>query len=465
MADVDAKINFKITANKMRATAAYSPAQGEGKRLSSKEVIDSLKELGVTAGIIHETILKIYDSEKPMHSIVVADGIPPKVGEKARLEMYVNLERTSKAAEKDDGSVDFRDLGEIYSATEGQKLYRKIPPTVGEPGSNIMGEEIEGLLGRDLKIVLGPGTKLEEDDPNLVVASHDGEVLLKNGILQISEVHNIPGDVDYSTGNVKFKGTVKIGGTVVSGFEVIAEGTVEIVGNVEDAKIVSGCDVVIHGGFAGSGEGVVVAHRDVNVKFIENQHVEAKRDIIVNGEAFHATLQSGRSIVAKGKKGAIVGGVCEVKTSFETDYLGSVACPPTVVKLGVDPKLIEKLKFNESDTAASEESLEKIEKSVLFLYRQKIDAPGGKLPPEKQALLEKLEVAKKALPEKLQKLKEGRIKLLKEQRELDKVFAIANTAVFPKVQVYIGNQFITVDDNLGPSRFQLIGSEVTRTSK
>ncbi|MFC1552890.1 flagellar assembly protein A, partial [Candidatus Latescibacterota bacterium] len=111
MADVDAKINFKITANKMRATAAYAPAKGEGKRLSSKEVLDELKDMGVTTGIIHETVLKIYDSEKPMPSIVVADGIPPKVGEKARLEMYVKLERVSKAAEKEDGSVDFRDLG------------------------------------------------------------------------------------------------------------------------------------------------------------------------------------------------------------------------------------------------------------------------------------------------------------------------------------------------------------------
>ncbi|MFC1490052.1 DUF342 domain-containing protein [Candidatus Latescibacterota bacterium] len=465
MADVDAKINFKISSNKMRVTAAYSPARGEGKRLSSKEVIDELKSLGVTTGIINETILKIYDSEKPMHSIIVADGYPPKVGEKAQLEMYVKLGGVSIATEKDDGSIDFRDLGEILSATKGQKLYRKIPPTIGEPGKNVFGEEIEGLLGRDLKIVLGPGTIIDEEDPNLVVASNDGEVLLKNGILQISDVHNIPGDVDYSTGNVKFKGTVKIGGSVKSGFEVIAEGSVEIVGNVEDAKVVSGCDVIIHGGCAGSGEGYVVAQRDVNVKFVENQHIEAKRDILINGESFHATLQAGRSLVAKGKKGAIVGGVCEVKTSLETDYLGSVACPPTVIKLGIDPKLIEKLKINDTETEELGLSLEKIEKSVLFLYRQKVDTPGGILSPEKQALLEKLEAAKKALPEKLEKLKADRIKLLKEQKELDKVFAVANNAVFPKVRVYIGNQHITVDDNLGPSRFQIIGSEVTRTSK
>ncbi len=465
MADSDAKITFKIAPNKMRVTAAYIPAQGAGKRLSSEDVLNKLNELGVTTGIKHETVLKIYDSDKPMHSIIVAEGIPPKAGEKARLEMYVKPERTRQLKEMENGSVDYRDHGEILSATEGQKLYRRIPPTIGEPGTNVYGEEIEGILGRDLKIVLGPGTKTDENDPDLVVASDEGEVLIKNGIMQISEVHNIPGDVDYSTGNVKFKGTVKIGGTVKSGFEVIAEGTVEVAGNVEDAKIVSGSDVIIHGGCAGSGHGYISARRDVNVKFVENQRIEAKRDIIIIGESLHAILQAGRSVVAKGKKGTIVGGVCEVKMALETDYLGSVACPPTVIKLGIDPRLIEKISINDEEIRKSEESLEKIEKSVLFLYRQKIDAPEGVLPQEKQALLDKLESAKKKLPEILERLNDERKKLKKEQKELDKVYAVANKGVFPKVQVYIGNQFITVDDNLGPSRFQLIGSEVTRTSK
>ncbi|MFC1539006.1 DUF342 domain-containing protein [Candidatus Latescibacterota bacterium] len=465
MADVDAKIKFKLMPNKMKVTAIYTPAIGDGKRLTSKEVLDKLKTMGVTTGINHDTILKIYDSDKPMHSIVVAEGIPPGVGEKARLEMYVSLERTAKANEKEDGSVDFYDLGEIYSATEGQKLYRRIPPTAGEPGKDIFGNKIKGLLGRDLKIVLGPGTKLDENDPDLVVAAHDGEVLLKNGIMQISEVHNIPGDVDFSTGNVKFKGTVKISGTVKSGFEVLADGTVEVVGNVEDAKIESGCDVIIYGGCVGSGEGTIIAQRDVSVKFVENQHIKAKRDIIISGEAYHAILQAGRSITSKGKKGSIVGGICEAKVSLEADYFGSVACPPTIIKLGIDPELIEKIKSIELEIDKTSDSLEKIEKSILVLNRQKVDAPGGKFPPEKLALLNKLELAKKALPNKLEELQAEKKKFLQEQRDLDKVYAVANTGVFPKVKVYIGNQWITVDDNCGPSRFQLIASEVTRTQK
>jgi len=464
MTDMDATIKIKVSANKMRAIATYIPAGGEGKKLTPEEVVSTLKSMSIITGIKHDTIRKMCESERPMHTIILADGIPPQVGEKARIEIYVNVENRFKAVEKEDGSVNYYDLGEICSATAQQKLYRKIPPTAGEPGKSIYGDEIPGLLGRDRKIVLGLGTKIDEHDPNLVRAIHEGEVLIKNGIMQISRVHNIPGDVDFSTGNVKFRGSVKIGGSVKSGFEVIADGTVEIRGNVEDARVISESDVIIQGGCAGTGDGVVKAKGDVMVKFVENQRIEADRDIIINGESFHATLRAGRSVIAKGKKGTIIGGVCEAKYSVETDYLGSVACPPTVIKLGKDPKLTEKIQKVESEIKNTQGTLEKIEKSVHFLYRQKIDS-NDEFSPDKQALLEKLEHARKTLPDKLETLNMERKNLSKEQREFDKVYATADKAVFPKVRVYIGNQWITVKDNLGPSRFKLVGSEVVRLSK
>ena len=91
------------------------------------------------------------------------------------------------------------------------------------------------------------GPHFDEEDENLVRASADGEILVKNGVLHVSQIHTVKGDIDYSTGNLKFNGSIKIGGTVKAGFEVIAEGSVEINGNVEDAKILAGGDVVVAG--------------------------------------------------------------------------------------------------------------------------------------------------------------------------------------------------------------------------
>jgi len=339
-----------------------------------------------------------------------------------------------------------------------------VPPTIGESGKDVFGNEIPGLPGRDLKLVLGQGTERDKEDPDLIRASHDGEIIVQKGIVLVSKVHTIKGDVDYSTGNVKFNGSVKIGGTVKSGFKVEAEGDIEIKGNVEDSEVVGGTDVIIHGGFTGNGDGVIRARRDVIVKFIENQRVEAERDIIINGPVYHSSLQSGRSILAKGGKSMIVGGTCEAKLSIESIKLGSDAATTTILKVGIDPKLAEKMKSIEEELEKTKESFEKIEKSVIFLYRQKIDND-GQLPPDKTLLLKKLEKMKDAIPKKIEKLEKNLKNFQKEQKELEDAYVIAELAAYPKVRVYFGQQFLSVEDKLGPSRFQLVKGDVVRLSK
>ncbi len=463
MPDIDASLKINVSDNKMRVTASYKPAQGDGKIITPDVVAEKLSAMDITTGIKHENITKMCEDNRPITSVILAEGIPPRTGEKARLEMYVKIAER-KAMERDDGGVDYHNLGEISSAKAGDKLYRKIPPTQGPSGKNVFGNEIDGLYGRDLKLVLGHGTAADENDENLVRATSDGELLVKNGILHVSEIHTVKGDIDFSSGNVKFNGSIRINGTVKAGFEVRAEGSIEIDGNVEDAKVIAGGDVVVKGGFVGSGEGLIKSGQDVLVKFIENQHIEADRDVTISGEAFHASIMAGRSVYAQGKKGAIVGGQCIAKKNIEAQYFGSIAAPPTSIKIGVDPNLAANLKKVEEEIVTSQESYDKIEKSVIFLYRQKIDSNGA-LPQDKQALLDKLEEAKKTLPAKLKNLNQQKEALLAEQKKIDEVSAIAERGVFPKVHVFIGNQRLNVNDRMGPSQFRMFESEIIRVAR
>lgn len=464
MKKIDASVKLKVSDNKMRVIGNYIPAQGEGNNLSVDDVMQKLQSMKITTGIRSDNIDTMCESKRLIPSVILAEGEKPQVGEKARIEMFVDLNKKSKAFEREDGSVDFKDLGEICSAVAGQELYRKIPATIGPPGVNVYGDEVPGLPGRDLKIVLGTGTGIDENDPNLVKAKISGEVQLIKGLLQISDIHHIKSDVNFETGNVKFNGNVKIDRSVLSGFKVEANGNIEVTGNVEDAEIIAGNDVLIKGGYTGSGEGKVIAGRDVYLKFIENQTVKAGRDIFIMGDSYHAKLIAGRSIKAKGAKSSIVGGQCEAKFSVEASRFGSVANPKTIIKIGIDPELSKRMASVEEEIEKTKASQEGLEKSVIFLYRLKIDNKGT-LPPDKATLLEKLESAKKSLPEKLKTLESTKEKLLEEQKDLDKVYAISRTGVFPKVQIYIGHQWIGIEDKLGPSQFRLVNGEVVRLSK
>ena len=464
MLDKNADIVITVADKNFKALGNYVPAQGSGKPLTPADIMHKLEEKGVTAGISQETIQKVCESTKPVRNVFLAAAILPVPGEKAHIETYFEFSSQNKAHLREDGSVDFRNLGEIPSATVGQQLYRRISPKLGDPGFDVMGNEIPAIYGKDLKLSIGTGTKIDDNESDLVVASQDGEILVKKGVVHVSQIHTINGDVDFSTGNVKFNGSVKIQGSVKAGFSVTAAGDIEIGENLEDSEIVGDNDVIIHGGLVGSGQGHVQAKRDVIVKFVENQKIDAGRDILVSGEVFHAILRAGRSVVATGPSSMIVGGQCEAKTSVEANKFGSEACTATTITVGTDPKLAENRKNVENEIAQSHEAKEKLEQSIVFLYRQKIDS-NNILPPEKQQLLTKLEEAKKALPEKLSILETRLSEYIKQQGDVDKATATASIAVYPKVRVYIGSQFQAVDDTLGPSIFKITKGEIVRHSK
>lgn len=463
MTDADASVTISKANNNLKATSDFHPHEGSGKPLTVEEIVSRLSEAGITTGLLMDNIRRMCASTRPLKGIVVAKAVKPGAGENARIETYVSVSGRNRAQEREDGSVDFHDLGEISSVDKGRKLYRRIPPAVGKPGYDVMGNEISGLPGKDIRVVLGNGMAFDEQDPNLVIASIEGELILKNGVLHISEFHAVKGDVDFSTGNIKFKGSIRIGGAVRAGFSVEAGGNIQINGNIEDATVISGNDITVSGGFAGTGQGRVKAGRDVFLKFVENQRVDAGRDIIISGVSYHAQLCAGRSVIARGGKGTIIGGLAEAGHSIEASRFGSVACVPTVIKVGVDPVLAERLKDIEEDIAKTMKSHDKLEQSIVFLQKMKIER--GQLPPDKAALLEKLESARKVIPEKLEQLADQRGKLFSGREGVEKAFASADVAVYPKVRVCIENQFLPVEDTLGPSKFKTFEGKVIRLSR
>ncbi len=464
MADIDAAIEIHTTSANLRATADYTPSEGAGELLTVGTVLEKLSELGITHGIQMDAIKYVCESTRSLKAVVIAEAVAPGVGENARIEQYVSISKRSKAVEREDGSVDYRDLGEITSVSKGQNLFRRIPPTVGAPGIDITGTEIPGLLGKDIKVIPGNGTAFDESDPDLVVAVAEGELIFKGGVLHVSEIHDVKGDVDYSSGNLKFLGSIRIKGSVKAGFTVEAGGSVQVNGNVEDATIIAGSDITVMGGFAGTGQGLIQASRDVFIKFVENQRVEAGRDIILNGISYHSILRAGRSILAKCSNGTIVGGTAEAKFAVEACRFGSVACVPTTIRVGIDPTLAERMKAIDEEIAQTQESHDKLEQSVIYLYKMKIDR-GGQLPPDKAALLQKLELVRKGIPDRLERLKEQKQSLLQEQENVEKASAQADASVFPKVRVYIGNQWVGNEDTLGPSVYRIFEGDIIRLSK
>lgn len=266
---------------------------------------------------------------------VAARGTYPESGRDARLKLFFSP-RQMAGTLREDGTMDFRERGGLHFAAEGDNLAMLRPPIPGAPGQTIFGEEIPPPEPKGLDVKCGEGVKEVpgEDGVLLYVATKEGVANFEHGQFWVTDLLEIRGDVDLSTGNVRSKsGSVHIRGSVRSGFQVEAPGDVVVGEVVEEADIDAGGNVTVAGGILMTGKNKVVSGKTVMAKFCQNAFIEAEGDVTVDAELSHCTVRAGGKVVVTSAKGMISGGRVECAEGLETAFLGNEARSKTVVVL------------------------------------------------------------------------------------------------------------------------------------
>jgi len=451
----DAQLQTRVSQDGMRVIARIIPAIW-GEPVSKATVLRQLSELGVTYGVKEETIEQMVRQQSLDQEWVIAQGRPAEKGANARLVYEPALQRTGgKPTFLPDGRVDFRELNKIVVVSQGQLLATRIPPTAGMPGRNVFGEELPAVPGRDLIWPLGKGVKVENDR---LIATVDGQVVLKSGRINVLPVYEIPGDVDYSVGNVRFNGNVQIRGSVKPGFTIQAEGDVKISGGVDSATIICGGTLTVGGGIQGQGRGEVKVEGDIYCRFIENCKATAAGSIVVGEDIMHSQVFAGRSIQVGGRKGLIVGGVIRATDSIECKVLGASLGTPTTVEVGVNPSLFEQ--YGQLMTAMS-----KIESELLRLKQgidrlEQLQATVGSLPPSRQELLDQLT---RAYNQRSQELGNIAWQLAQQEQAMSAIknaYVKVGDTVYSGVKVTIGKSVYHVREEKRGGTFKLHEGDV-----
>jgi len=163
-----------------------------------------------------------------------------------------------------------------------------------------------------------------------------------------SNVCSIKGDCERSMGNIDFDGNVYIAGGVKSGSIVKATGSIVIAGGVEAATIIAGGNVEMKSGMQGADKGVIEAGGSVSALYIERGRVIADGSITFDA-SIHSFLEAGTNIIAKGKRGAIIGGKAFATGNILANFVGAVSNTKTEITVGIMkkcgcPSKTEKLK-------------------------------------------------------------------------------------------------------------------------
>src|SRR6056297_1603025 len=296
-----AKYKLKVSGDNMVASIILTD---DGADPYKEEIYSILENNEIVYGIQEDVISDIVQNPVYEKEYSIAYGVGPKNGEKGRLELKVK-KKESKTSEK---YMNMRERSNIISLEEDDLIAEIIPAQKGESGKDVYGNEIEGLKGQEPKVVTGKNTKVENGK---IYASTPGELIFKREnentfYIDVSKVHTIQADVDYSTGNVRFPGKVIIKGNVKPGFVVEAEEDIEIEGVVEAATLISGGTIIVNGVKGGS-KGIIKAeHLETN--YVENADIEVEKDVIIRQSSINSLIKAGEKIEITDKNGRISGG-------------------------------------------------------------------------------------------------------------------------------------------------------------
>ncbi len=357
----------------MRAFLYVSDSAEDGYP-GKEELLAELNNHGVIHGINTATLEVMAKTKTRNVYVEVAQGDFPVPGTPGRIEILIDVSNKGKPRKIAGGRVDHHDISYVVNVTKGTPLVKHIPSVPGKPGMTVFQVPIEPMPVPDKPLIAGRGTKISPDNANILIADINGAILVSSdGEIDVIDSKVVSGNIDYSTGDIRFSGNLRITGTVRAGFEVEAEGDCFISGNVEDAKIICRQDIEIIGGAIGATKALLKCAGSIKVKHVANFNVQAGEDIHILEDSLHCTLSAEGSVKAK----TIVGGSVSAWKIIEAESIGAEAEPKTIVDLGGQHELLKKKDALLRQLAALTAEIGSVKEGMFFLVRDELDAAGN----------------------------------------------------------------------------------------
>ncbi len=453
---ISESMEINITLDKMRAVCRFYPPSAGGHLLNSREITESLKLHKIKFGINQQEIIKFTLNRQYCQDYLFAAGQNPIHGKDAKIEYFFNTNQNLQPRRNEDGTVDYKDLNTISHIQKGDLLARLTREDPGKPGKNLYGDEINPRTVKTAKLEFGKNIRINGDLTE-IYSEVTGHAALVNGKVFVSNVFDVPADVDNSTGNIIYEGSVNVHGNVKAGFSVRAQGDIIVDGVVESAYLEADGQIIVKSGIHGMRQGVLKAGTNVMAKFIENATVRAggyiEAEIILNSD-----ISAGQRIVVQGRKALINGGVLRAYSYIEAVNIGTAMGTPTELEAGVEPAKKEHYIELRKEVETRSKDLEDV-KLIVSTYGAKI-AKGERLPADKMKYAQKMAAEYQEKKAELEPLKAELHRLGMEMRELSHSYITASGTVYPGVSISISDVSLNIKSEISRRKFKKQDGEV-----
>lgn len=418
MADQN-KTYVRVSGDQMEAFL-YLTDPGEGISYSRKEIDALLNQNGVVMGIMDEVLDDAIERGVYYREILVAKGQEPVDGVDGYYDYNFSRVIDKRPDAKADGTIDYWNISSIEHVKKDQVIATYVPAVQGLSGFTVKGKSLMPKRARELPPLKGKGFEKLDDDLTYI-SLLDGKIEVQGDKIVISEIYEISGDADLSTGNINFPGDVVIYGKVCTGVSIKVGGNLTVNGNVETAIIDVGKDIIFRSGMQGGYKAKVSAGGDITAKFIENTKVRAggtiRAEVLMN-----TNVEYCEKLIVDGNKAAIIGGSVTALQGIYAGSIGNEAEIPTGISVGVSKDVYVR----------KEILIKKIEKNEINIKRIEVGIK------QFQELMEKDPRIKKDDPRKAQLIRakiQDNVILSQDRAELSKLESLIERGKNPYVRV------------------------------
>lgn len=363
--------HFELALSKNKTQAFIRVKDDHTQTLGIHKVMQFLEKHKIINGVKNkDSILAWLQTAEPDDEpFLVAMGKDPKWPKDAQIRYHFPIDFLHAGKINKDGSINFKDRGDIPYVEPDTFLASKIFPEKGNPGMDVQGHEILVDDPEDLTFSAGPGTYLSEDGARIYAQVSGQPHLDAMGNVSVCPEYQVKGDVGFETGDINFDGNVIVNGKVKEGFKIkCASLTAE---EIQGAEVDINGDLNVSMGIVDTE--LVKVKGSVQAKFIHNSKINAFGDLIIQREIVDSTIYLSGACINTG--GSIINSEISAKLGIQAGTIGNVSAKPSRLTVGVDEHcrlLVAKVdaKLNKISTAFKELSrtMAALEKEDLELH-------------------------------------------------------------------------------------------------
>ncbi len=357
--------------NQMEASLTLYPPLPKRSPLQVDELAELLEQAGIRYGLNREILLSCLERSTAEQNIItdtlIAKGSQPIAGLDAQLRFEVEI-GSIPGKIMGNGKIDFHERKMFISVRKGQLIATKVPATAGTPGTNVLGDPLSQPQGQDLTVSAVDNAAYDVESGEIRAVKPGVLSVVKNTI-KVSSKLTIPGDINFSTGNIEANDAVDIGGSILPGFQVNAHGDLKINGGVRSATVVSQGNILIQEGVSGKQTTIRVTG-DIDIPFVEQATITAGGTIIIRRQAYYSRIFAGGDILCQ-EESKVIGGITMAGGNLNLGHVGSDNAVPALIAAGTDGKQYLRYEALLQEIMEKEEELE----HALQLYGHNSQLP------------------------------------------------------------------------------------------